>query len=77
MDSRPAWAREFARKHVNGKNLGVVVCACHPRVGQEALNRTITVQASLDKKQYSISKITRAKRAGGMAQVVDYLPSKC
>jgi hypothetical protein len=35
------------------------------------------VQAGLGRKGEPISKITRAKMAGGMAQVVEYLPSKC
>jgi hypothetical protein len=34
------------------------------------------VQADLSKKQNAIPKITRAKRPGGMAQVVKHLPSK-
>jgi hypothetical protein len=34
------------------------------------------VQASLGKKQDPISKITRANRAGGVAQVEEHLPSK-
>jgi hypothetical protein len=34
------------------------------------------VQVDLGKKQDSISKITRAKRAEDMAQVVDHLPMK-
>jgi hypothetical protein len=34
------------------------------------------VQAGLGKKQDPISKITRAKMAGGMVQTVEYLPSK-
>jgi hypothetical protein len=34
------------------------------------------VQANLGKKQGTFSKITRVKRAGGVAQVVEYLPHK-
>jgi hypothetical protein len=34
-------------------------------------------QAGLSKKRDSISKITRAKRAGDVAQVVEHLPNKC
>jgi hypothetical protein len=33
-------------------------------------------QANLGKKQESISKIAKAKRAGGLAQAVKYQPSK-
>jgi hypothetical protein len=43
---------------------------------QEAEIRRITFQAGLDKKQDLISKIARAKRAGVMAQAVEYLPCK-
>jgi hypothetical protein len=36
----------------------------------------MAVQTGLGKKQNLIFKITRGKRAGGMAQVVECLPSK-
>jgi hypothetical protein len=39
-------------------------------------NRRITVQASLRKKE-RLPKLTRAKRAGGVAQAVNHLLSKC
>jgi hypothetical protein len=35
------------------------------------------IQNSLDKKQDPISKISREKRAAGMAQATEGLPSKC
>jgi hypothetical protein len=38
---------------------------------QKRKNRRMTVQASLGKRQDLISKITRAKRTGGMAQEVE------
>jgi hypothetical protein len=41
-----------------------------------SINRGITVQASPGIKQDTISKITDTKKAGGVAQVVDYLLSK-
>jgi hypothetical protein len=34
------------------------------------------IQSSLGKKQDPVSKITRAKRAGGVAQAVEHLPGK-
>jgi hypothetical protein len=40
-----------------------------------SINKTV-VQASLGRNQDPISKITRMKGAGGMAQVVESLPSK-
>jgi hypothetical protein len=42
-----------------------------PKVGKMA------VKATLGKKEDSIAKITRAKRDGGMAQAVAFMPSKC
>jgi hypothetical protein len=41
-----------------------------------SINRKITVQVCLGKKQDPISKITRAKMAAGVANVVECLPSK-
>jgi hypothetical protein len=41
-----------------------------------SINSRTAVQASLGKKGDPISKITRAKRARGAAQVVECLPSK-
>jgi hypothetical protein len=35
------------------------------------------IQAELGQKQGPISKITKAKRAGGVAQAAEQLPSKC
>jgi hypothetical protein len=43
----------------------------------ESISRKIMVHSSLGKKQDSISKIPRVKRAGVMAQAVEHLPSKC
>jgi hypothetical protein len=40
-----------------------------------SLNRRVTIQAGLGKKQELISKITRAKGAGGVSQVVECLSS--
>jgi hypothetical protein len=42
-----------------------------------SLNWNIIVQAGLGERQDPMSKITRAKRVGGMAQSVQHLPSKC
>jgi ethanolamine utilization protein EutQ (cupin superfamily) len=55
----------LARSHLNGKNLGVVVCTCHPTYGGR-----IVAQAGLGKKQDSTSQITRA-------QMGECLHSKC
>jgi hypothetical protein len=40
-------------------------------------NRKSLVQAGLGIKQDPASKITKAKRAGSMAQAIEYLPIKC
>jgi hypothetical protein len=41
-----------------------------------SINRTMTAQAGLSKKQDPISKIIRAKRAAGQTQAVEHLLSK-
>jgi hypothetical protein len=56
-----------------GKKVGVMMCACHPRYGRKHK----IIQASLGKMQDTIPKITRAKMARGMAEAVEYLPCKC
>jgi hypothetical protein len=42
----------------------------------EIVKWSIAVQVSLDKKPVPLSKIIRAKSAGGKAQTVQHLPSK-
>jgi hypothetical protein len=41
-----------------------------------SINREIIVQEGLGKKWDLISKVSTAKRAGGIAQVVEHLPDK-
>jgi hypothetical protein len=53
----------------------MVACAYHPR-NAESTNRRFAIQASLSKKQDPTSKVNRAKRAGGVAQAAEHLPSK-
>jgi hypothetical protein len=43
---------------------------------REEGNRRITVQVSQGNNQDPISKITRAKKTGSMAQAVEHLPKK-
>jgi hypothetical protein len=43
---------------------------------QGGINKRITVQACQSIKRDPISKITSAERVGGVAQVVEHLPSK-
>jgi hypothetical protein len=56
----------FERHHLKGKMLGRVMLAFY----LNHINGRITVQASLDKKVRTTSKITRAKNIGGLRQVV-------
>jgi hypothetical protein len=57
------------------KNVGVVAHTCLPSYGGKPKNRRIKVQLAWAKKQDPISKITRGKRTGGVAQVVEHLLS--
>jgi hypothetical protein len=41
------------------------------------INRSVVVHAGPGKKQDAIPKLTKAKRAGWLGQVVEHLPSKC
>jgi hypothetical protein len=43
----------------------------------ESINKRLAFQAGLDKKQDPSSKITRTKKAGGIAEAVESLPNKC
>jgi hypothetical protein len=68
---KPAWAKKFVRPHLNNnKKVGCGSTCLPSQLTVGNINRRIAVQAELDKKQDPISKITRAKRAGGVAQVV-------
>jgi hypothetical protein len=58
----------FVRPHLNRKKLGVVVHICHPSNCRKPKTRPVW-----GKKEDPISKITRAKRAGGVAQEVQQL----
>jgi hypothetical protein len=50
--------------------------AYHPSDGRQLQNRKITVQVNLGKKQDPISEIISIKRAEGVGQEVEHLPSK-
>jgi hypothetical protein len=50
---RPAWEKKFTRPQLKGKELSVMLNACHPRW-------RIAIQAGL-------GKVTRTKMAGGMS----------
>jgi hypothetical protein len=56
------------------KKMGLMVCAYYPSDGRKPKIGGLWFQTCLGKKQDSISKITRAKRTGGVAQAVEYLP---
>jgi hypothetical protein len=50
------------------KKLGVVVPACHPRVVRKHEMEGLPCRQAWVKSENSISKITRAKRAGSVIQ---------
>jgi hypothetical protein len=52
-----------------------MACTCHPSDSRKQ-NWEITVQATLSKKVRPNLKNNQGKRARGMAQAVEYLPSK-
>jgi hypothetical protein len=53
----------------------ILPCLCPVVIGFNLLPTAL--QAGLGKKRDPISKITRAKRHAGRAQVVEHLPGKC
>jgi hypothetical protein len=63
------------RPHLN-KWLGAVACACHTSYVGKGMKRRNIVQFFSGLKQAPMSKITNIKRAGEVAQVLEYLPSK-
>jgi hypothetical protein len=67
--------KEFPKPHFNGTKLGVVFVSAIPEIAGN-VKLEVEVNAGLSKEQDSIFKITRAKRAGGVTQVVGYLLSK-
>jgi hypothetical protein len=58
------------------KKLGVGGACLSSQLCQEAWNRRVMVQAGLGKTWDPISKIIRAKRAGGVAQAIECFLSK-
>jgi hypothetical protein len=59
----------FVRHNLSEKNLGVVVHACHPSDGGKHKIGEL-LSSALWVKSETISKITRSKRAGGLAQAI-------
>jgi hypothetical protein len=58
------------------KKLGMIVCSCHLNDGDKLTKGELQSRPAWAKKQDLIVKITRAKTAGSMAQVVECLPGK-
>jgi hypothetical protein len=59
-------------QHLNRKMQGMEACTCYPsNTGKCKIGGSW-----LGKKWEPVSKTTRAKRAGGMAQLLEYLPNK-
>jgi hypothetical protein len=63
--------RSHSGKKLSTNKPGLVVHTYNPNY-MGGIGRTISVQASPEKKHEAL-----AKRAGGVAQVVKHLPSKC
>jgi hypothetical protein len=73
--SRSAWVKSSWAPHLT-QWLGAVAHACHTSY-MGSINRRIAVQVAQHKIKWEpISKITEAKRPGGVAQVVQYLTGK-
>jgi hypothetical protein len=64
------------RPHLNGKKLGMVSCTCQPSYGRKHKIGGPGPRPDWAKSETPISKITRAERAGGMAEVEEHLPGK-
>jgi hypothetical protein len=63
------------RSHLNEEKLGMVASTCHTSDGGKHEIGGFWSRLACSKSK-TISQITRAERAGGMAQVVEHLPSK-
>jgi hypothetical protein len=63
--------KKFVRPHVNVENLSIVACACHPSDNRKSKIGGSKLKPAWAKSETPISKITRAKRTGGVAQVVE------
>jgi hypothetical protein len=66
--------KKFARPHFKNKQVWWHAFVLPVTVG--SINRKTVVQASLEKKRGYLCKITKTKRFGYMAQVVEHLPSR-
>jgi hypothetical protein len=69
-------SKKFGRPHLDGKKLGVVAHACHPSAGRKHKIGGPWSRPVRTKSETPISKLTRAKRAGGMVQGVEHLTNK-
>jgi hypothetical protein len=74
---RPARAKKFTRSYLYRRKLGVVKQACHPSYGGKQKMGGLQSSLAWLQKVRPYLQITRTKRAGDMAQVVEHLPSKC
>jgi hypothetical protein len=67
----------FARAHVNGKKLGMVVHAYHPSYKRKCKIGGSWFRAAWAKSESLSPKYPQQKGLEGVSQVVDHLPSKC
>jgi aminopeptidase-like protein len=65
----------FTTPHLSGKKLGVVAYTCHPSNIEKHKTGKLLSEC-LGKKRDAISKVTRVKRASGMAEAIEYLSIK-
>jgi hypothetical protein len=75
---RPAWQKVSKTLSTTNpiKKLSGVACAYKPSYMGSLSRRTAVQGWPWTKTREPISKITKAKRAGGIAQVIEFLPSK-
>jgi hypothetical protein len=60
---------------ISTNKLGMVTCTCHPSYAR-SINGRITIQVDLGKNAKPYLKNNYNKRAGGVAQVIEHLPTK-
>jgi hypothetical protein len=69
------FGQKFERLYLNRINLGVEMC--HPSDDRKHKIGGLWSRPAWVKSKTSISKITRTQKAGGVAQGVEFLSSKC
>jgi hypothetical protein len=73
--SKPAQAKR-QQDPISTNKVGIAVCACHQKY-LGSISRRTAGQEAWGITPDLIQKITKAKRAGDLAQALEHLPSKC